>query len=93
VHVQVGTISDVRFTNITATAEAGIVVAGCQHSTIDGVTFDGLQLDMVKQTDEAGAFLDYRPSPRDVIDVEFTSAILIEFANHASLNNVEVRMP
>ena len=34
--VQVGTISDVRFQNVTCTAEAGIVVAGSVDATIEG---------------------------------------------------------
>ena len=43
-----------RFTNITATAEAGIVIAGCPESTIDGVVFDNVTLELVQQTEIAG---------------------------------------
>ena len=43
-----------RFTNITATAEAGIVIAGCPESTIDVVVFDNVTLELVQQTKIAG---------------------------------------
>jgi hypothetical protein len=51
---QVGTISDVRFTNISATAEAGIVVAGCAASTIDGLVLDGVSLTLEQSTELPG---------------------------------------
>ena len=38
----------------------------------------------------AGGFLDYRPGVRGVVNDVQTSAIFIEFANHISLNTVEV---
>ncbi len=87
---QVGKISDVRFTNISAVAEAGVVVVGCPESTVEDIVFEGLNLELSRQTDGVGGFLDYRPGLRDVVDDVTTSAVFIEFANHATLNNVEV---
>lgn len=55
-----GKITDVRFTNITAVSEAGIVVAGSPDSTIEGVVFENMNLEITKQTDGVGGFLDYR---------------------------------
>lgn len=81
-----------RFANITAVAEAGIVMAGSPDSTIEGVVFEGLNLELSKQTDGEGGFLDYRPSMRDVVDDVSTSAVFMEFANHATLTNVEVKI-
>ena len=87
---QVGTVTDVRFTNISAVAEAGIVVAGSPGSTIEGLVLEGLQLELTRQTDVPGGFLDYRPGLRGLVDDVTTSAIFLEHANHATLSNVEV---
>lgn len=91
--MQVGTVTDVRFTNISAVAEAGIVVAGSPGSTIEGLVLEGLQLELTRQTDIPGGFLDYRPGLRGLVDDVTTSAIFLEHANHATLSNVEVRAP
>ena len=58
--VQVGTISDVRFQNVTCTAEAGVVVAGSVDSTIEGLVLENVGIELVQQTDYAGAAL---PTP------------------------------
>lgn len=83
-------MTDVRFTNISAVAEAGIVVAGSPGSTIEGLVLEGLQLELTRQTDIPGGFLDYRPGLRGLVDDVTTSAIFLEHANHATLSNVEV---
>ena len=57
VRVQVGTISDVRFQNVTCTAEAGIVVAGSVDATIEGLVLENVGIELVQQTDYAGAAL------------------------------------
>ncbi|KAK9909603.1 hypothetical protein WJX75_004848 [Coccomyxa subellipsoidea] len=87
---KVGMVSDVRFTNISASAEAGVVVAGSPGSTIEGLVLEGLNLELVRHTDIPGGFLDYRPGLRGLVDDVTTSAIFIEHANHATLSNVEV---
>ena len=84
-------MSDVRFTNISATAESGIVVAGCAQSTIDGLVLDGVRLRLEQSTQLPGGFLDYRPGARDVVDDVSTSALFVEFANHVDLKDVEAR--
>ena len=55
--VQVGTISDVRFQNVTCTAEAGIVVAGSVDATIEGLVLENVGIELVQQTDYSGATL------------------------------------
>ena len=59
--VQVGTISDVRFQNVTCTAEAGAVVAGSVDSTIEGLVLENVGIELVQQTDYAGAALPAQP--------------------------------
>ncbi|BDA42853.1 probable polygalacturonase [Coccomyxa sp. Obi] len=90
VGTKVGTVTDVRFTNISAVAEAGVVVAGSPGSTIEGLVLEGLQLELTRQTDIPGGFLDYRPGLRGLVDDVTTSAIFLEHANHATLSNVEI---
>ena len=38
----------------------------------------------------AGGFLDYRPGIRNIVDDVSTSAVLVEFANHANIKNLKV---
>lgn len=93
--MQVGTITDITFQNVTCTSEAGMVVAGSVDSTIEGLVLDNVGLELVQQTEFAGGFLDYRPGMRGIVDDVQTSAIFLEFANHVKLNTVEagLRIP
>ena len=50
---EVGTISNVRFSNIIATGEEGIVLYGSNESTLKDISFNNIQLTLVK-----GAFTD-----------------------------------
>ncbi len=50
---EVGTISNVRFTNIIATGEEGIVLYGSKESTLKDISFDNVRLTLVR-----GAFTD-----------------------------------
>ena len=50
---EVGTISNVRFTNIIATGEEGIVLYGSNESTLKDISFNNIQLTLDK-----GAFTD-----------------------------------
>lgn len=84
-------MKDVRFANVSAVAEAGVVVAGSPGSTIEGLVFEGVQLQLERQTDIPGGFLDYRPGLRGLVDDVLTSAIFVEYANHATLSDVEVQ--
>ncbi len=43
-----------------------------------------------KQSLSAGGFLDYRPGIRNIVDDVSTSAVLVEFANHADIKNLKV---
>ena len=45
---EVGTISNVRFTNIIAKGEEGIVLYGSNESTIKNIVFENVQLTLVK---------------------------------------------
>jgi len=59
-----GKISNIRFTDITAYAETGILVYGNKESIIDNVSFNRVQLTIArgKNSDSYGGNFDLRPS-------------------------------
>jgi|SRR6185503_11870310 len=61
---EVGTISNVRFTNIIAKGEEGIVLIGSKESTLKDITFKNVQLTLGRGvfTDLNGGNFDLRPT-------------------------------
>ncbi len=59
-----GRIKNVRFSNLMLAGEEGIVVAGCEDSVIDGVTFDGIsqRLNDGPLVRSYGGNFDFRPA-------------------------------
>lgn len=57
-----GTIKDITFRNISAVAESGIVLYGCEHSVLSNVTFDNVTIKMKRGefTDAVGGNFDLR---------------------------------
>jgi polygalacturonase len=65
---EVGTISNVRFTNIIAKGEEGIVLYGSPESSLKDIKFDNIQLTLVRGafTDINGGNFDLRPTSNSV---------------------------
>ena len=61
---QPGTIGNVKFSNITARSETGILVYGCQDSIIRDVSFDNIHLTIVpsRLSESYGGNMDLRPT-------------------------------
>lgn len=58
-----GTISNVRFSDITATSEAGIIITGVEESPVKNISFDNIRLTINRgrYTDSYGGNIDLRP--------------------------------
>lgn len=89
---QVGSITNVRFTNITATSENGIFVSGCPESSVDSLSFEGVSLELVKTTKFLGGYRDYRPSQVGNLGIldGATAALVLEHVNHVTVKSTKV---
>jgi hypothetical protein len=66
-----GRIKNVSFSNIIIESEQGIVVSGCEDSTVEGVTFDRISLKLKDGplVRSFGGNFDYRPAVDDQLKV------------------------
>lgn len=93
-HQEVGTISHIRFSNIIATGEQGIVLIGSKESTLRDISFDHVQLTINngKFTAMNGGNFDMRPAN----DVKATlykhdiPAIYATRINNLTISNMDV---
>jgi polygalacturonase len=60
--IQVGTIRNIRFSNIFCTGENGILLYGERPGLIDRISFDNVQLHLRSVTDHQKGFHDLRPT-------------------------------
>jgi polygalacturonase len=89
-HQEVGTISHVRFSNIIATGEHGIVLLGSKESVLQDISFDHVQLTINngKFTAINGGNFDLRPA-NDVKATLFKHDIPAVYAS--KINNLTIR--
>lgn len=92
---EVGTLSNIRFTNIIAKGEEGIVLWGSPESTLKDIRFDNIQLTLVKGkfTDINGGNFDLRAT-NDVKLSIFKHDIPALFASHVNgltIKDMDVR--
>ncbi len=56
-----GEVSRIRFVDIWATSENGVFVGGDEPGKISDITFDNVNIDLVRRTDYPGGVYDLRP--------------------------------
>jgi len=63
---KIGKISNIRFSDITARSETGIIVYGCPDSILEDIRFDGIKLHIMpsRLSDTYGGNFDLRPTDR-----------------------------
>jgi len=92
---EVGTISNVRFTNIIAKGEEGIVVYGSEESKLRDIHFDHVQLTVVRGplTDLYAGNFDLRATndAKQAIFKHDIPAVYARYVNGLSMKNFEVR--
>lgn len=86
----VGTVKNVRFTNILARSENGVYISGSAPGLIDGIVLENVRVELDRWTDHAGGRYDRRPAGdgRD-FDVRPTAAFHIDTASNVVLRNCE----
>jgi hypothetical protein len=92
---EVGTISNVRFSNIIASGEEGILLYGSEESTLRDIRFDHLQLNIQKGafTDYYGGNFDLRATndPKLAIFKHDIPAIYARYVHGLTLEDIDVR--
>ena len=92
---EVGTISNVRFSNIIASGEEGILLYGSEESTIRDIRFDNVQLTIKRGmlTDQYAGNFDLRATndPKLAIFKHDIPAIYARFVSGLTLKGVDVR--
>ena len=61
-HTQVGTVRNIRFSNIFCAGENGLLLYGENPDAISGISFDNVQLRLRSLTDHEKGFHDLRPT-------------------------------
>ncbi len=85
-----GVVRDVRFSNIDARGENGIVVYGYGPGMIENVTFDRVAVHIDKTTSYAGGHQDFRPAPTNEFPEMTTSGFLLRNASGVTLRDCRV---
>jgi hypothetical protein len=92
---EVGTISNVRFTNIIATGEEGIVLYGSTESRLKDITFNNVQITLVKGkfTDINGGNFDLRATNDSKLAIfkHDIPAIYAHYVNGLTIKGLDVR--
>lgn len=92
---KVGTLSNIRFTNIIARGEQGIVLYGSDESTLRDIRFDNVQLTIVRGrlTDVYGGNFDLRAvnDPRQGIFKHDIPALFARHVDGLTLRGLDVR--
>ncbi len=85
-----GKVRDIRFSNIMARGENGVVVYGYTPGLIDGVTFDHVSIHIDKTTAYAGGQQDFRPCPGEAMPALPTSGFLLRNAAGVTIRDCQV---
>lgn len=89
-----GTIKNIRFRNIIATAETGILIQGSKSGAIENISFDDLHLHIVdgKYVNDYGGNFDLRPAfPIDsAIFKHDIPGFYAQHADHLEISNVHI---
>jgi polygalacturonase len=92
---QFGTISNVRFKNIIAESQHGVVVHGCPESSIENLSFDNITL-LIKNSpinEQFGGNFDFRYTTRidPALFAHDIPAIFTRYTNGLELKNITVK--
>lgn len=87
----VGSISNVRFLNITATSENGIFLAGSAGSFLSDIQLANVNINLKRWTEYGGGLVDYRPGCQGLVD-HHTAGVMMEYISDVALKNVNMTM-
>lgn len=85
-----GSISNVRFINITAESENGIFLSGSEHGTLTNLRFSNVDLTYRRWTWYEGGLVDYRPGCRGLVR-HGIAGMMMENIKGLQIENVNMR--
>lgn len=88
--MRAGVVRDIRFSNIMARGENGVVVYGYGPGMIENVSFDRVAVHLDKTTSYAGGHQDFRPAPANEFPELATSGFLLRNACGVTLRDCRV---
>jgi len=87
-----GSISDIRFTNITCKGENGIFISGNEQNRINNISFDTLSVTLIKNSKWAVGKYDLRPGIEEpAILSTLSPGIYLRYADEISFKNTVVK--
>lgn len=85
-----GTISDVRFINISSVSENGVFLAGSSHGLLRNLKFKNVDLTYKRWTNYTGGVFDYRPGCQEMVKHK-TGGMMLEYISGLEIDNVNMR--
>ncbi len=89
-HTRLGTIRDIRFSNILCTSENGAVVYADEPGHIDRISFNRVSIHIVRPAEFRGGEQDLRPNPKEGLPKIATSGFLLRHAASVSFEDCVV---
>lgn len=86
-----GTIKNVRFFNVTAKGENGVLIHGNSDNIIEDITFENCQIELTKTSKWQCGLYDLRPSFEWGIESFDNSAFFIRYAKNITLMKTKVK--
>ncbi|KAL5975988.1 hypothetical protein ACLOJK_020318 [Asimina triloba] len=90
IHSKAGSISDLRFINISAVSENGVFLSGSDGGLLSNLKFINVNLTYRRWTNYAGGLIDYRPGCRGLIN-HSTAGVIMEHIQGLEMENVNMR--
>ena len=85
-----GSISNIRFINITSVSENGVFLSGSEGGLVSNLKFSNLSLTFKRWTSYAGGLADYRPGCSGLVKHRM-AGIIMEHVEGFELENVNMR--
>lgn len=89
---QVGTVRNIRFSNIFCTGENGILLYGADPDSISGISFDNVQLELRSTTTHEKGFHDLRPTVSSPFTGKGLHYLLAHNVSDAAFTNCRFRV-
>lgn len=89
--IPMGTVRQIRFSNILCKGENGIFIYGWEQNTIQDILFENVQIELNKWSKIPGGRQDIRPCEGEGMPEHPYSGVFIRNAQHVTLRNCEVR--
>jgi polygalacturonase len=84
-----GSISNLRFENISAVSENGVFLSGTNHGLLRNIKFKNVNLTYKRWTEYPGGLFDYRPDCQGLVKHN-TAGLMVEHVSGLDLQNVKM---